>query len=346
VLTHSAQEGMALVLSQAGAWPRDPVDAAVVRTVLQRTGYLGVDHTEQVDLDNAKPTVTVAATAVSGQPLTVRYQCVAEDPDGTIHTCTWHFGDGLRAIGAEATHTYATPGSRVATAFAMDDHGACTRASLAVQVDENGVITAEPVSPPSPAPPDIPAATPRWQPPTVALASPVPGVPAAEDWHGAPRLTPFVDQATWKKTPEGKMDARILHSADTFYLLLVCEGLEPKEVKRIEALSSSRRDHREGRSHNGVILFFSPRHDRAWNPSPDWRIRSEMIDGRWHLTIAVPFAAVGADAEAGATWGAKLIVGTGKDDLCIWPPVGEPTPGRYCVPETSKPAYYAKIKLP
>lgn len=48
----------------------------------------------------------------------------SEDPDGTITTVTWAFGDGGNATGATATHGYASEGTYNVVVTVRDDDGA------------------------------------------------------------------------------------------------------------------------------------------------------------------------------------------------------------------------------
>jgi len=367
VATHSAEQARALVLSQVGAWPRDPVDAGVVRTVLDGTGYAAVDNTLPSDVTNAKPLASAkAALATSGDPLTVEFRARAKDSDGKVMFYTWSFGDGRRAVGPEATHGYPAPGQYAATLFVTDDQGAGQTVSLRLRLGRGG-FKAEPVRP-APAKPAAPSAPPKRRPPTVALKAPLARPPTEDDWPSAPRLLPFIEQDTWMKAAQGKVDARVLYDRENLYVRLICQGFPEKTVKRIEPWTSTPRDWRETRSNNGLMLFFSPRHgavpryrldvgadglrydakdaDRGWNPSPDWRIKSTASDAAWRLELAIPLAAIGAKPESGATWGLKLIVWVRKDEILIWPPVGPAGPGRWCAPDTWTPAYYGKLRLP
>jgi PKD repeat protein len=50
----------------------------------------------------------------------------SSDPDGTIQTYNWGFGDASGATGATATHTYAHPGSYTVSLTVTDNSGAST----------------------------------------------------------------------------------------------------------------------------------------------------------------------------------------------------------------------------
>lgn len=58
----------------------------------------------------------------------------SNDPDGTITKYQWDFGDGASALGATASHTYASPGSYTVKLTVTDNLGATGSATLNVSV--------------------------------------------------------------------------------------------------------------------------------------------------------------------------------------------------------------------
>jgi PKD repeat protein len=62
----------------------------------------------------------------------------SSDPDGSIATYVWDFGDGTGAHGATTTHAYATPGSFVARLTVTDDGGSTDSATVTIAVSRKG----------------------------------------------------------------------------------------------------------------------------------------------------------------------------------------------------------------
>ena len=71
------------------------------------------------------------------------------DPDGSIATYIWQFGDGSVAYGAQATHKYGTPGTYEVKLTVIDEDGliAQDRTSLAVVSSSRGVVVASSLQP-------------------------------------------------------------------------------------------------------------------------------------------------------------------------------------------------------
>lgn len=87
--------------------------------------------------DNLKPTAEIAATARSGiAPLTVTFDATgSSDPDGSILSYTWTFGDGSPSLkGTVVDHTYESAGVFKATLDVADNRGATGTASAEITV--------------------------------------------------------------------------------------------------------------------------------------------------------------------------------------------------------------------
>jgi PKD repeat protein len=123
---------------------------------------------------NQAPSVQVTADPKTGtSPLTVQFSSQARDPDGDDLLYVWEFGDGGKAAGSTATHTYTTPGTYTATLTVRDPKGGQATASIQVTVTAPLAATVAPAakSPAAAAPAPAPA----------AKAAPAPEQPA---WFG------------------------------------------------------------------------------------------------------------------------------------------------------------------
>ncbi|PNV86217.1 MAG: hypothetical protein C0610_07815, partial [Desulfobacteraceae bacterium] len=105
---------------------------------------------------NQAPTASFTATPTSGDaPLAVSFNASASsDPDGTIVSYSWNFGDGATATGVSRSHTYGSAGNYTATLTVTDDDGATDSSSRLIQVTAapipnqppNASFTASPTS--------------------------------------------------------------------------------------------------------------------------------------------------------------------------------------------------------
>jgi PKD repeat protein len=106
------------------------------------------------DTQTAKATVTVAVTAAGtnqppiavakatpssgGVPLTVAFDgSGSRDPDGSIASYAWNFGDGTTGSGVKVTHIYGKIGTYAAVLTVTDNKGAKATASTQIMVTAN-----------------------------------------------------------------------------------------------------------------------------------------------------------------------------------------------------------------
>ena len=84
--------------------------------------------------DNEPPVARIAVSPGSGPaPLTVTVSgSTSSDPDGTITSYAWTFGDGATASGVSAEHTFASVGDFAVTLSVTDDDGTTRTATVSV----------------------------------------------------------------------------------------------------------------------------------------------------------------------------------------------------------------------
>ncbi len=88
-----------------------------------------------VTAPNQPPSANLTATPTSGHaPLTVAFVGSGTDPDGTVTSYSWAFGDGLGSTQQSPTHTYSTAGTYTATLTVRDDAGATASKSIQITV--------------------------------------------------------------------------------------------------------------------------------------------------------------------------------------------------------------------
>jgi PKD repeat protein len=85
---------------------------------------------------NQPPTAVISAVPTSGvAPLSVVFNgSGSSDPDGTIATWAWSFGDGASASGPVITHVYSAAGFYVANVTVTDNGGASNTTSVTISV--------------------------------------------------------------------------------------------------------------------------------------------------------------------------------------------------------------------
>jgi chitodextrinase len=96
---------------------------------------------------NAAPSVEALADPRSGAaPLRVRFSSAATDPDGDQLLSVWDFGDGVKAGGEAATHTYTQPGTYNAKVTVTDPGGKSATATVAVTVSSTRAQASPPAA--------------------------------------------------------------------------------------------------------------------------------------------------------------------------------------------------------
>jgi PKD repeat protein len=96
------------------------------------------DSTFTTLASNELPTAAVTADPTSGTaPLSVSFDgSSSSDPDGTVASWAWDFGDGSTGSGSTASHTYPNPGAYVTTLTVTDDRGGTDSATVSILVNE------------------------------------------------------------------------------------------------------------------------------------------------------------------------------------------------------------------
>ena len=132
-------------------WPSAPANASLAGSLDEVAIYSTTLTAEQVQAHHATatgaPTPNAAPTArftATTDGLRVAVDAAAStDPDGTVASVAWDFGDGATGAGTTASHTYATAGTYPVTVTVTDDDGATARTSQQV------TVTAPPPTAPS-----------------------------------------------------------------------------------------------------------------------------------------------------------------------------------------------------
>ena len=120
---------------------------------ITKSGYTfdpngGADLTASITIQNTynqPPVAVINSDRLSGKaPLNVNFDGMSShDPDGTIASYLWSFGDGTRSYESNPSHTYIVSGTFTATLTVLDDMGARGTDSVSVVVTEPQSSTPE-----------------------------------------------------------------------------------------------------------------------------------------------------------------------------------------------------------
>jgi PKD repeat protein len=97
---------------------------------------------------NQPPQVTINASATSGgPPLAVNFTSTASDPDGTIASYSWAFGDGNTSSQQNPANTYQATGTYTARLTVTDNQGATASAEIQITVTSSAPPTVDLITP-------------------------------------------------------------------------------------------------------------------------------------------------------------------------------------------------------
>ncbi|HEX5736714.1 MAG TPA: PKD domain-containing protein [Blastocatellia bacterium] len=97
---------------------------------------------------NQPPQVTINASATSGgAPLAVNFTSTASDPDGTIASYSWTFGDGNTSSQPNPANTYQATGTYTARLTVTDNQGATASAERLITVTSSAAPTVDLIAP-------------------------------------------------------------------------------------------------------------------------------------------------------------------------------------------------------
>jgi parallel beta-helix repeat protein len=111
------------------------------------TMILVIEQNTTVDPSNKAPIANIGGPYQGNINESVRFNASqSSDPDGTIRSYTWSFGDNSSDTGSSPTHIYINPGSYQVTVQVTDDDGASSRASTTIVITQ---VSSQPDSPSS-----------------------------------------------------------------------------------------------------------------------------------------------------------------------------------------------------
>lgn len=96
--------------------------------------------------DNQKPVVEVNGPYSGNVGQSIAFNSSgSSDPDGSIVSYSWDFGDGTSSTAANPTHSYSATGQYSVTLTVTDNGGATASATALVTITDNALVNGEPV---------------------------------------------------------------------------------------------------------------------------------------------------------------------------------------------------------
>ncbi len=113
-----------------------------VVTVTDNEGATGKDTvTVKVTGLNIAPTITASASPDSGRaPLSVTFTATANDPDGTVISYSWNFGDGESSTDQNPAHTYQSEGTYNSIITVTDNEGGTGVDTVVIEVSGINIV--------------------------------------------------------------------------------------------------------------------------------------------------------------------------------------------------------------
>ena len=103
-------------------------------TVTDNDDGLSVEATRTIEV-NARPSASFTASSLTGPaPFEPTFTATATDPDGSIASYAWDFGDGTTDSGESVSHRYTAPGTYDVRLTVTDDDGASSSETQTVAV--------------------------------------------------------------------------------------------------------------------------------------------------------------------------------------------------------------------
>lgn len=126
-------ESYAIANPEPGTWT-----VKLIGTDVSPDGESVSLNTVQLPHVNAAPTANIAASTLGGTaPVTVSFDGSGSfDPDGSVTSYSWNFGDGTTATGATVSHTFTHGGTYPVTLTVTDNSGAQGFAVTTITVRE------------------------------------------------------------------------------------------------------------------------------------------------------------------------------------------------------------------